>query len=126
VYLRNNICFDDFTEFSTRTSGSITNNVFLYNHAPSSNSAFNKNIWYKIGGGQGSITWDSNGVAGDPFYDAENKDYRIEDAQVAEDGDFTSFIPKVVGRWSEAQLSSEDYADVVYYLTNYWNGNLPQ
>lgn len=126
VYFNNNICFDDFVEFSTRTSGSITNNVFLYNHAPSSNSAFNKNIWYKIGGGQGTITWDSNGVAGDPFYDAENKDYRIEDAQIATDGEFTSFIPKVVGRWSEAKLSAEEYADVVYYLTNYWGGNLPK
>lgn len=126
VYIKNNIFYDDFTEFSTRTSGSITNNVFLYNHAPSSNSAFNKNIWYKIGGGQGSITWDSNGVAGDPFYDAENKDYRIEDAQIATAGEFTSFIPKVVGRWPEAKLSAEEYADVVYYLTNYWGGNLPE
>ena len=126
VYFNNNICFDDFVEVSGRTSGSLAHNAFLYNHAPSSNSAFNNNIWYKIGGGQGSITWDSNGVAGDPFYDAENKDYRIEDAQVATAGGFTSFIPKVIGRWSEAKLSSEEYADVVYYLTNYWNGNLPQ
>lgn len=126
VYLKNNIFYDDFVELTSRTSGSIKNNVFLYNHAPSSNAAFDKNIWYEIGGGQGSITWDSNGVAGDPFVDAENKDYRIDDAQIAEDGGFTSFIPKVVGRWKDATLTAEDYAMVVYYLTNAWGGNLPK
>lgn len=126
VTIENNIFYDDIIELTSRTSGHINHNVFLYNHAPSSSSAFNNNVWYKIDGQQDTITWDSNGVSGNPFYDVDDKDYRIANSQVAESGNFIPFMPIVVGKWVDSKLSETDMEKIIYYLTTYWDSDFPK
>ena len=126
VYIKNNIFVDDFVSVSTNTSGSVTQNVFVFNTPPQSSSSIVKNAWSKINGSAISVTWDSNPTLGDPFFDSIGKDYRIKTQSIISAIDFDEFIPFVIGRWNNATIEHEYMEIIIEEITRNWNGELPK
>lgn len=126
VLIRNNIFVDDIISVSTKTLGIVTNNIFIFNYAPTVSSSIAYNIWYKADGTDVDITWDSNPTKGNPFVDYKNKDYRIANTSLIGAIAFKPFEPNLALRMNDAKIDKEEWQKIINYLNSKWNGNLPK
>ena len=126
VKIRNNIFVDDSFSVSTRTKGSVTKNIFIFNNAPTASVDIVGNLWYKADGTDVDITWDSNPTKGNPFVDYKNKDYRIANTSLIEAVGFKAFEPNLALRMNDAKIDKDEWQKIINYLNSKWNGNLPK
>lgn len=126
VNIRNNIFVDDSFSVSTRTKGSVTNNIFIFNNAPTASVLIARNIWYKADGTDIIVTWDREPTIGNPFVDYANKDYRIANTSLTEAIGFKVFELNLALRMNDAKIDKEEWQKIINYLNSKWNGNLPK
>lgn len=126
VLIRNNIFVDDMVSVSTKTLGTVTSNIFIFNYAPTVSSSIAYNIWYKSDGTDVDITWDSNPTKGNPFVDYTNKDYRIANTSLTQAIGFKPFEPNLALRMNDAKIDKEEWQKIINYLNSRWNGKLPK